>query len=77
MASTEPLLTKKQVANLLSVSVRTVNRLMAEGFIRYIKIRNTVRFVLEEVEQVFRRNADGCGCSCDCACSRFREIVDG
>lgn len=77
MASTEPLLTKKQVADLLSVSVRTVNRLMANGFLRYIRIRGSVRFVLEEVDQVFRQNVEGCGCSCDCACARFREIVDG
>jgi excisionase family DNA binding protein len=76
MAPTEPLLTKKQVANLLNISVRTLNRLMAEGFIRYIKMRGAVRFAVEEVEQVFRRSAGGCECGCDCACGRFYEIIN-
>ncbi len=40
----DKLLTRAQVAELLSVSVRTVDRLRAEGLLPGVKVMSSVRF---------------------------------
>ena len=44
------LISKKQVAELFSVSVRSVERLAARGKLTKVKIGGCVRFKLKEVE---------------------------
>ncbi len=46
----QKLLSKKEVAELFSVSVRTVERLAARGKLTKVKIGGCVRFKLKEVE---------------------------
>ena len=46
----QKLLSKKQVAELFSVSVRSVERLAARGKLTKVKIGGCVRFKLKEVE---------------------------
>ena len=46
------LLSKKNVADAFSVSVRTVERLAARGQLKKIKIGGAVRFRLKEVEAI-------------------------
>ncbi|MBT3568757.1 MAG: helix-turn-helix domain-containing protein [Opitutae bacterium] len=46
----QKLISKKQVAELFSVSVRSVERLAARGKLTKVKIGGCVRFKLKEVE---------------------------
>ena len=46
----QKLISKKQVAELFSVSVRSVERLAARGRLTKVKIGGCVRFKLKEVE---------------------------
>ena len=48
----QKLLSKKQVAELFSVSVRSVERLAARGRLTKVKIGGCVRFKLKEVEAI-------------------------
>lgn len=49
-------LTKKDVAKLLRVSVRTVDYLRASGELIFLKIENRVRFLPEDVEAFLKRH---------------------
>ena len=53
---TERLLTKADVAQLLRVSPRTVDRFRARGELAAVKIRHIVRFQREAVEQLIADN---------------------
>ena len=46
------LITKKQAAELLSSSVRTIERIIASGVIDKIKIRGSVKVKLRQVMQL-------------------------
>ena len=46
-----PLVTRKQVAELLSVSVRTVDRWIARGELPYYKLGKVVRFKLSDIQE--------------------------
>jgi len=50
--SIEKLLRKKQVAELLACSLRTVDRLVAMGRLTRVKILGGVRFRLSEVQAI-------------------------
>lgn len=56
MTSSKPvrLLTPDEAAQFLSVSQRTVKRLVAEGRLRAYKIRRSMRFRLEDLDLLFR-----------------------
>jgi excisionase family DNA binding protein len=45
----ERLLTRKEVAAAMTVSLRTVDRMLADGEIKSIRLRGRVRFHLSEV----------------------------
>ena len=49
VSQVERLVSKKQVAERLALSVRTVDRLMAKGVLRRVKVLGAVRFRLSEV----------------------------
>ncbi len=51
----QPPLTKKQVADFLQVSERTIDRWRAEGRLQCFKYRGTVRFRPEWVEELLTR----------------------
>jgi excisionase family DNA binding protein len=50
----QSLLTKEQVAERLSVSERTVDRLRSRGLLTSVKFMSRVRFRLEDVEALLR-----------------------
>lgn len=52
---TKQLMTKKDVATYLNVSIRTVDTLIAEGELIPIKIRTSSRFTYESVERYIHR----------------------
>lgn len=52
MTANKKLITKKQAAELLSSSVRTVERIIASGDIDKIKIRGSVKVKLSQVMQL-------------------------
>ena len=58
MTSSKPvrLLTPDEAAQFLSVSQRTVKRLVAEGSLRAYKIRRSMRFRLEDLEAYVEQN---------------------
>ncbi len=58
MTSQKPvrLLTPKEVADFLSVSARTIKRLVAEGNIPAVRVRNSMRFKLQDIEQYIERS---------------------
>ena len=58
MTSSKPvrLLTPDKAAQFLSVSQRTVKRLVAEGRLRAYKIRRSMRFKLEDLEAYIQQN---------------------
>jgi len=58
MTSQKPvrLLTPKEAADFLSVSVRTIKRLVAEGSLPAIRVRNSMRFKLRDIEQYIERS---------------------
>ena len=58
MTSSKPvrLLTPDEAAQFLSVSQRTVKRLVADGSLRAYKIRRSMRFRLEDLEAYVEQN---------------------
>ncbi len=52
MMSAERLLSKKEVAQMFSVSVRTVERMMKFGTLKRVPVRGCVRFKLRDVQRV-------------------------
>ena len=48
----QKLLSKKEVAELFSVSVRSVERLAAKGKLKKVKIGGCVRFKLKEIHAI-------------------------
>ena len=46
------LMSKREVAKLLAVSVRTIERLVARGKLKTVKVGGCVRFRAKEIEQV-------------------------
>ncbi len=50
------LLKKTEVAEILRVSSRTVDRLRSNGALRSTKIAGSVRFQLEEIERYIKKN---------------------
>ncbi len=58
MTSNKPvrLLTPDEAAQFLSVSQRTVKRLVAEGSLRAYKVRSSMRFRLEDLEAYVEQN---------------------
>ncbi len=51
----QPPLTKKQVADFLQVSERTIDRLRAEGKLKCFKFKGMVRFRMEWVDELLTR----------------------
>jgi len=58
MTSQRPvrLLTPKEAADFLSVSSRTIKRLVSEGNLPAIRVRNSMRFKLQDLELYIERN---------------------
>ena len=58
MTSQKPvrLLTPKEAADFLSVSARTIKRFVAEGNIPAVRVRNSMRFKLQDIEQYIERS---------------------
>ena len=58
MTSHKPvrLITPKEAADLLSVSTRTIKRLVSEGNIPAIRVRNSMRFKLQDLELYIERS---------------------
>jgi len=58
MTSLKPvrLLTPKEAADFLSVSARTIKRLVSEGNLPAIRIRNSMRFRLQDLEMYIERS---------------------
>jgi len=58
MTSNKPirLLTPKEAANFLSVSARTIKRLVSEGSLPAIRVRNSMRFRLQDMEMYIERS---------------------
>ena len=52
------LISKKEVAEMLSLSERTIERLVLKGSLSCIKIRRSVRFRLPEIEEVLMGKRD-------------------
>ena len=50
------LLTTEEAADFLSVSVRTIKRLVTEGTVQAIKIRGSMRFRLEDLITFIERS---------------------
>ena len=51
------LLSKKEAANMLGVSTRTIERMMTHGELAKIKIRGCVRARLSEIKQLLGEGA--------------------
>jgi excisionase family DNA binding protein len=49
-----PLLTKSDVATLLAVSLSTVNRLLRDGKLQYVKIGSLVRIPMPAIQGVMK-----------------------
>ena len=58
MSSHKPvrLMTPDEAASFLSVSTRTLKRLVAEGALGAIKIRGSMRFRLQDLEKYIERS---------------------
>ena len=58
MTSDKPvrLLTPKETADFLSVSARTIKRLVSEGRLPAVRVRNSMRFKLRDIEQYIERS---------------------
>lgn len=50
----EPLKTKKNMCEILQISLPTLNNWMKSGKVKYVKIGRCVRFLNEEVERLKR-----------------------
>ena len=57
MMEADKLVSKKDVAEMYSVSVRTVERMMKFGTLKRVLIRSCVRFKLSEVKRVMEGQA--------------------
>jgi len=57
MTTTKELLTKAELAELLGVTERTVDRMRDAGAIPYFKHRGTIRFIREQVLETMRQQA--------------------
>jgi hypothetical protein len=55
----ERLLSKGEVADLLNVSVRSVDRLRGEGLLKEVYVRGSVRFAPEDVADFVNRQRRG------------------
>lgn len=53
----DSLLTKKEVADFLRVSVKTVERMVADGELKAIRIRGQVRFDPEDIRALIASKA--------------------
>jgi excisionase family DNA binding protein len=51
------LVTKREAARLLACSIRMVERLVASGILKAVKIRGAVRFRLSDIEQIMMKGA--------------------
>ena len=58
MTSHKPvrLLTPKEAADFLSVSARTIKRLVSEGNLPAVRVRNSMRFTLKDLEIYIERS---------------------
>jgi len=58
MTSLKPvrLLTPEEAADFLSVSPRTIKRLVSEGNLPAIRVRNSMRFRLQDLEMYIERS---------------------
>ena len=58
MTSHKPirLLTPEEAADFLSVSLRTIKRLVSDGSLPAIRVRNSMRFKLRDIEQYIERS---------------------
>ena len=50
------LLTPKEAADFLSVSARTIKRLVSEGSLRAVRVRSSMRFKLQDLELYIERS---------------------
>ena len=50
------LLTPKEAADFLSVSARTIKRLVSEGSLRAVRVRSSMRFKLQDLEIYIERS---------------------
>jgi excisionase family DNA binding protein len=57
--SEKKLLNKKEAANILNISVVTVDRLRKEGKLRYRQIGNCIRFSLNDIEDFIEKSKIG------------------
>ena len=58
MTSHKPvrLLTPKEAADFLSISARTIKRLVSEGSLPAVRVRNSMRFRLKDLELYIERS---------------------
>ena len=56
---TTKLLTKREAADRLSVSVRSLDRLRSVGAIRTVRVRGSVRITESEIEKFVTKNRPG------------------
>lgn len=58
MTSHKPfrLLTPEEAADFLSVSARTIKRLVAEGSLAAVRVRSSMRFKLQDLETYIERS---------------------
>ena len=58
MTSQRPvrLLTPKEAADFLSVSARTIKGLVSEGNLPAVRVRNSMRFTLQDLEMYIERS---------------------
>lgn len=53
---TASLLTKREAADRLRISMRTLDRLRSVGALRSVKVRSSVRFTEGEIERFIHKN---------------------
>ena len=51
----QKLLRKKEVAEMLACSIRTIDRLVESGKLTRVKVLGAIRYKLEEVETLIRK----------------------
>lgn len=64
-AMSEKLLTRSEVSDMLSISLRSVDRLRARGILPAVKVLSTVRFRAEDVKKLIdpqQRDPDRLSC---------------